>query len=292
MCIIPGNNKLQEKSTAAETSSTENEELLLKLEEKTEEIEKKSSLIAKLEHDIKELLESKEKLQNECQITKENLKQDFDDQIECLREAVEEKERELFRAQEENVNTLRAELDRERDSVTKLTEERNSLQNDLNFAFDELKIIRDHLQAKSSEVLTLENKVNETNQAMDRLKQENEIVIEELQENISILKTEFGKLVEENQSLKTISETYQVQLQELKDHNLVTETQKEMVMSNMDVPSSEVIRNFKQSLPRIDFLNRFFFILRSEHFSKYQVMIYYMNGHYDLNLTLPVLVVQ
>ena len=258
MCIIPGNNKLQEKSTAAETSSTENEELLLKLEEKIEEIEKKSSLIAKLEHDIKELLESKEKLQNECQITKENLKQDFDDQIECLREAVEEKERELFRAQEENVNTLRAELERERDSVTKLTEERNSLQNDLNFASDELKIIRDDLQAKSSEVLTLENKVNETNQAMDRLKQENEIIVEELQENISILKTEFGKLVEENQSLKTISETYQVQLQELKDHNLVTETQKEMVMSNMDVPSSEVIHNFKQSLPKIDFLNRFF----------------------------------
>ena len=247
MCIIPGNNKLQEKSTAAETSSTESEELLLKLEKKTEEIEKKSSLIAKLEHDIKELLESKEKLQNECQITKENLKQDFDNQIECLREAVEEKERELFHAQDENVNTRRALL-RKRDSVKKLTKERNSLQNDLNIASDELKIIKDDLQAKSNKVLTLKNKINKTNQALNQLVQENEISFKKLEEDISAIHTEYRKLFEENQSLKTILETYQVQLQELKDHNLVTETQKEMVMSNMDVPSSEVIHNFKRSL--------------------------------------------
>lgn len=242
--------ELQDKLTAAETSC---EELLLKLEEKSEEIEKKSLLIDKLEDDIKELVESKEELLNEHQITTESLKQDFDDQIESLREAVEEKERELFRAQEENVNTLHDELNRERDCIIRLTEERNSLQNDLNLVSDELNIIRDDLQAKSGEVLTLENKLSETNQAMDRLKLENESRVEDLQEQISVLKAEFEKLVEENQSLKTISETYQVELQELKDHNHVTETQKEIEMSSMVVQSSEVIHNFKQSLLRMVF---------------------------------------
>ncbi len=86
------------------------------MKEKNEIIETKSALVAELEK-VKALIESKEKLLEEHQTTTESVRQDFDDQIENIRQAVEEKERELARAQEENVNTLRAELDRERERL-------------------------------------------------------------------------------------------------------------------------------------------------------------------------------
>ena len=165
------------------------------------------------------------------------MKQDFDDRIEYLREAVEQKEQELLAS-------LRSELDCERDTTTKLTEERNSLQNDLNWAVEDVKKLKEEVQIKSDEVLTLESKVNETNQAMRNLKRENEIQVEDLQQRMNALKTDFEKLLKENDSLKTISATYQIQLEE---RNLDAEVHTGIEMSS-DVQSSEVVNNFTHFL--------------------------------------------
>ena len=331
--------ELKEKLTKTENSSVENEELVLQLKEK-------SDLVAELQEKVKALVESKESLLEQHQTTSDRLQQDFDDQIDSIRQAVEEKERELARAQEENVNTLRAQLDRERerlnevvnesasqireldnkivdkdkqyeeslvenqnlkeqvgnlvaevkqmskdfgektnrvfeleselvkatasseslagglDSLTRLTEERDSLQNDLNSTAEELSQIRNYLQEKSNEVSTLKEEVNETKQAMENLKNENKSMVEDLQQQNNSLKTDLEKLFDENQNLKTDLESYLDQLQELKEQN----------SSNTDTQPSEVIHTSK-NLSRNTIL--FLFI----HLFNQTVCIIYSNSN-------------
>ncbi|XP_028410863.1 centromere-associated protein E-like [Dendronephthya gigantea] len=305
--------ELKETLRKTENTRADSEKLLLHLNEKDEIIETKTALVAKLEEETKALIEAKEKMLEEHEATTEMLRQDFDDQIESIRQAVEEKERELVRAQDENVNTLRAELDHERERlktvvdewttqvrdlerklldqeiqyeeslvekeklkeqvgslvseaklinqdledkknrVTELesefleanencenlisvTEQRDSLQENLNATAEELKKSRDDVKEKYEKVLVLEKELNETNQAMEGLRKENEIKIEDLQQQNKILKTDIEKVVAENQNLKTDSEKHQAQLRKMEEQ---IETQKEMNLSGTETQLSE-----------------------------------------------------
>ena len=317
--------ELSEKDSTIEQLETDMREMVSNKDALLAEHE---ATIERIKGEMKELDESNEKLLEEYETTKKRLQQDYDEQIDSIRQAVEEKERELVRTQEDNVNSLRLELDRERENAdaivnessiqigdleskilnkeaqlqeslvenerindkveklvseanqmskdlneknsriseleydlaraaesseklsaeqkffVKLTEERDSLQKDLDSTTEELSKVRKELRETANQIVSLETKVAEKDEAMENLKIENESKVGDLQRQNGALSGDLEKLFEENQNLKINSEEYLSQLQELKNERskVVDASQNnEGNTSSLETQSSEVM---------------------------------------------------
>ena len=177
------------------------------MREKDEIIEAKSASVAELEEKVRALIESREKLLEVHETTAENLRQDFDNQIEHIRQAVEEKERELARAQEENVNTLRAQLDKERERLSEVVNESASQIRELDNTIMEKKIEYEESVVENKklkeQVESLVSEVDQTNKDLS-----------EKTNHVSELESELAKVREHIESLTSQPDCFKMLTEE------------------------------------------------------------------------------
>ncbi|XP_046860681.1 putative leucine-rich repeat-containing protein DDB_G0290503 [Xenia sp. Carnegie-2017] len=254
----------------ADSCSDEKETFLLNLKEKDALIDEKSSLIIKQTAELETLVESKKELIKKHELSEQRLKEEFDNQIEFIREAVNEKEKELSRVQRDEVNALLLKLqgkqeedesnERERMRLNKLIEENTS-------QICELKDCVAEKTQKHEDIINENVKLNERITQM-------ESVMESLNDDLKVkesrivvleskLKTEIGSAGESDATDEKdtlVAEKDELQIELLRVQNELVCVREELRSKNEDVIES---MNSKHRI-EVDELNNLICVLKKD----------------------------
>ncbi|XP_046841053.1 interaptin-like [Xenia sp. Carnegie-2017] len=240
--------RLEENLKTADSYSDEKETFLLNLKEKDALIDEKSSLIVKQTVDLETLVESKKELIKKHALSEQRLKEEFDNQIEFIREAVNEKEKELSCVQQDEVNALMLKLqdkqeegesnERERMRLNKLIEENTS-------QICELKDCVAEKTQKHEDIINenveLNERITQIESVMESLNDDLKVKESRIVDLESKLKTEIGSAGESDAKDKKdtlVAEKDELQIELLRVQNELVCVREELRSKNEDVVES------------------------------------------------------